>query len=71
MNPRALLRAAAPDDASVQTRIDNAVRAAEGRDERRLQVAVGELHDGTGHGGRHAARAARRAAGELGGNSTS
>jgi hypothetical protein len=29
---------------SVQARIDNAVRAAEERDERRLQVAVGELH---------------------------
>jgi hypothetical protein len=29
----------------LQTRIDNAVRAAEERDERRLQVAVGELHE--------------------------
>ena len=42
MNPRALLR---PIMRSVQTRVDNAVRAAEGRDERRLQVAVGELHE--------------------------
>jgi len=42
MNPRALLR---PIMRSVQTRVDNAVRAAEKRDERRLQVAVGELHE--------------------------
>ena len=41
MNPRALMR---PIIRSVQTRVDNAVRAAEERDERRLQVAVGELH---------------------------
>ena len=42
MNPRAVLR---PIMRSVQTRVDNAVRAAEKRDERRLQVAVGELHE--------------------------
>jgi seryl-tRNA synthetase len=42
MNPRAVLR---PVMRSVQTRVDNAVRAAEKRDERRLQVAVGELHE--------------------------
>ena len=42
MNPRALLR---PIMRSVQTRVDNAVHAAEERDERRLQVAVGELHE--------------------------
>ena len=41
MNPRALLR---PIMRSLQTRIDNAVRAAEERDEHRLEVAVDELH---------------------------
>jgi hypothetical protein len=30
---------------SFQTRIDNAVRSADERDERRLQVAAGELHE--------------------------
>jgi hypothetical protein len=51
----------------LQARIDNAVRAAEQRDERRLQVAVGELHEAqateaaTQHGLRDALRT------ELGG----
>jgi len=40
MNPRALMR---PIIRSVQARVDNAVRAAEKRDERRLEVAVDEL----------------------------
>ena len=40
MNPRAVLR---PIMRSVQTRVDNAVRAAEKRDERRLKVAADEL----------------------------
>jgi hypothetical protein len=46
MNTRALLVAPLrPLLRILQTRIDNAVRAAEERDERRLQVAVGELHE--------------------------
>jgi hypothetical protein len=45
MNTRALLVAPVrPLLRILQTRIDNAVRAAEERDARRLQVAVGELH---------------------------
>jgi hypothetical protein len=45
MNTRALLVAPLqPLLRILQTRIDNAVRAAEERDERRLEVAVGELH---------------------------
>ena len=45
MNPRALLLAPLrPLLQSVQTRIDNAVRAAEERDERRLKVAADELY---------------------------